>query len=104
MTTTRKKPAVRKDEILTVALPLAEADGYQCVTRDQIAKAAGCSGPTVQYHFGTMAQLRRDIMRQAIKRECLRVVAQGLASGDAQAVKAPEDLRRRAMALALDGV
>lgn len=97
MTQTRKKPAVRKEEILAAALPLAEDDGYQNVTRDEIAAAAGVSGPTVQYHFGTMAQLRRDLMRHAIRQNCLRVIGQGVACGDAQAAKVPEEMRQAAL-------
>lgn len=96
--TTRKAPAVRKEQILAVALVLAEADGYQRVTRDEIAHAAGLSGPTVQYHFGTMAQLRRDLMRYAIRRNSLRVIGQGVASGDAQTAKLSEEVRLAALA------
>lgn len=96
--TTRKAPAARKEQILAVALVLAEADGYQRITRDGIAAAAGLSGPTVQYHFGTMAQLRRDLMRYAIRQNSLRVIGQGVACGDAQAGKLNEELRAAALA------
>lgn len=93
----RLKPDARKEDILAAALPLAERHGYANLTRNQIADAAQVSGPVLNYHFGTMAQLRRDIMRHAIKSECLAVVAQGLSARDGQAQKAPEALRRRAL-------
>lgn len=97
MANRRLKPAVRKAEILTAALPLASARGYANVTRNDIAAAAGISGPAVQYHFGTMTQLRTDLMRHAVKQECLRVIAQGLAAQDRHAERADAELKRRAV-------
>lgn len=93
----RLKPDARKEDILAVALPLAEKFGYAKVTRQQVGQAAGVSGPVLNYHFGTMAQFKRDLMRYAVKCESLTVVAQGLTSGDSQAQKAPEVLRRKAL-------
>lgn len=99
MTRTRLAPAVRKDQIMTVAMRLAEQGNYQSVTRDQIANAAGVSVGLVSTHCGTMQNLRRDIMRQAVKNRILRIVAQGLAAGDSHARKAPSDVRADAAKL-----
>lgn len=96
MTKKRQKPAVRRETILDAALVLARRHGYKGLTRDAIAKQAGVAGSTVQYHFGTVAKLQRDIMRHAIKTQDLAVVAQGLVLRDAHALKAPEELRVRA--------
>lgn len=93
----RMKPEARKEDILAAALPLAVRHGYSRLTRQQIAAAAGVSGPVLNYHFGTMPQFRRDLMRYAIKEETLAVIAQGLTAGDQQARKASEALRRRAL-------
>jgi AcrR family transcriptional regulator len=93
----RLKPEVRKESILAAAVPLAEEHGYACISRDAIAAAAGVTGPTLSHYFGTMAQFRRDLMRYAIREECLRILAQGLAAGSIQAQRAPPDLRRRAL-------
>lgn len=92
----RLKPDARKEDILAAALPLAETDGYANLTREQIGVAAGVSGPVLNYHFGTMAQFRRALMRYAVKVECLKVVAQGLINGDADLVEG-DPLRRRAL-------
>ena len=97
MTRLRLDPAVRKQQILDAALSCACKHGYDRMTREQIGKAATCSGPTVQHYFPTMAALRRAVMRAAVRNECLPVVAQGLVRGDKQAEKADPDLRRRAM-------
>lgn len=97
----RKRPEVRKDEVLTAALILAEKSHYLKVTRDAIAAASGVSGPAVQYHFKTMGQLRKEIMRAAVKRHCLLVIAQGVLARDAIARRAPEAVRRAAVEAAL---
>lgn len=93
----RLKTEARKEDILAAALPLAELLGYAKLTRDQIAEAALVSGPTLHYHFGTMVDFRRDLMRYAVRHENLRVIAQGLTANDPQAAKAPEAVRRRAL-------
>ena len=70
----RLKPAIRKQEIIDAALRLASKSGYTEITRNQIAEAAGITGPAVQYHFETMAQLRRQLRRG-------RVLGSGQCSG-----------------------
>lgn len=97
MKTPRKKSEVRKEDILAKALKLAETKGYRDVTREEITTAAGVSGPVVNYHFGTMTQFQRDLMRYAVRHENLAVIAQGLCARDPQARKASEELRRRAV-------
>jgi len=94
----RHPPAVRRDEILTAALALAEQSSYKTISRAQIAKAVGVSEAAIQYHFHTMARLRGDLMRAAIKRECLPVIAQGLVAKDARAIRSSNaELRQRAL-------
>lgn len=97
MKRTRLKPEARKTDILEAAVLLARETGYTNVTREQIAERVGVSGPAIQYHFGNMAQLRRDLMRRAVKAGDLAVIAQGLAAADPQARKADEGLQRRAL-------
>lgn len=94
----RFSPDVRKEQILTAALPLAAAGGYLAVTREQVATASGVTPALIQYHFQTMGQFRRSLMRHAIAKGCLRVLAQGLACGDEHACKAPDELKQQAVA------
>ena len=96
MKTKRVKTAVRKEEILRAALPLAVRYGYQNVTRVIIADFMGIGGTTVQYHFGTMKQLRSELMRYAVKQRNAAVVAQGLANKDQHAMKADDALKMEA--------
>lgn len=95
----RLAPALRKEQIVAVALHLATKGGYQRITSDQVAAAAGVSKGLVFNYFTTMPQLRRAIMRAAIaaKPPVLSVIAEGLAIGDAHAKKAPEAVKQQAI-------
>lgn len=97
----RLKPSVRKDAILTAAIKLAKKTHYLKVTRLQIAEAVGVSGPAIQYHFKTMKQLQRDMMRAAIHQECLQVIAQGIVANDRHVGKIAPELKQRAINLLL---
>jgi AcrR family transcriptional regulator len=94
----RLKPEVRRDDILAAAFALAAKGHYQHLTRNQVAEAAGISGPAVLYHFKSMDKLRKAIMRAAIAREFLPVVVQGVVAHDPLARGLPGDLKARAMA------
>jgi len=93
----RLKPELRKAEIITAGLVIAAATHYTHVTRDQIAAKVGVSGAAIQYHFHTMPQLRKQLMRQAVLRECLPVIAQGCLAKDNFVKRASKELRRRAI-------
>jgi len=97
MTTPNKSErTARESQILAAALKLAVTHGYRSVTRDHIGQAIGVSPTLVSYVFKTMPNLRRDIMREAVRTENLRVLAQGLAMRDPHARKASPELRQRA--------
>lgn len=98
--TPQPKQAARErvKHILDAALMLAETHGYASISRDQIARVCGFPSPSlITYHMGTMDALRRTMIREAIKRENLRVLAQALAARDRHACKAPEELKTRAL-------
>jgi len=81
---------------MTAALAVAERDGYMRMTRDAIAAEADCSPGLVSAYLGTMPAMRRAIMRAAVTRKVLPVVAQGLAMRDKHAMDAPEAVRAAA--------
>lgn len=93
---TRANPALRKDQILNVAVEMSLLNGYNNIRRDGIAETAGVSEGLVTRYFNTMKQLRREIIRAAIKRDIPEIIAQGLANGDGHAKRAPKDLKIRA--------
>lgn len=94
----RLPPNERRDAILAAAVDLSRRDGYNQITRDAIAEHAGVSMGLVTRYFGTMNKMRRAIIRAAISDEVLEVIAQGLAARDEHARKAPDDLKRKALA------
>ena len=92
----RLDPKKRTEELLDVALRLAEKNGLHALTRDSIAAEAKVSPALVTARLGTMEAMRRSVMRAAIRHRCLRVVAEGIVSGDKHARKADPSLRQAA--------
>jgi AcrR family transcriptional regulator len=86
----------RAAQILAAAVEAAKVHGYTRLTREQVAARIGIAPSLVPHYMGTMAQLRRRIMREAVRVECLPVIAQGLAARDPHAMAAPAELRQRA--------
>jgi len=92
----------RREKILNVALEIAARVGYSNVERQEVAIGAECSAALISYHFSTMTQFKRAIMRAAVHKEDAKVVAQGLAANDPIAVKAPALLKAQAATLLLN--
>lgn len=80
------------------ALKLAAKRGLYNLTRDAIAEAAEVSTGIVSKRFGTMENMRRSLMREAVRRELLPIIAEGLVRGDTAARKAPDALKAKARA------
>lgn len=91
-----RRPDTRPTEILAAAIKLAHRHGYATLSREQIADAARCSPATVSHVFGTMPQMRRAIMGEAIRLRDAKIVAQGIAIRDSRALKADATLRAAA--------
>lgn len=87
-----------RTHILKACMKLAAAKGYRHILRDEIAVEAGVHPSNISYHFGTMIELRRTIMREAVRTECLPVIAQGLAAGDKHARKCSSEVQQAALA------
>jgi AcrR family transcriptional regulator len=93
----RKTADDRREQCIEAALVLAKDKPYYRVTRNEIADAVGVAGSVVQWHFGTVKKMRRQIMRAAIVAERLDIIGQGIANQDPHALKAPAELRARAL-------
>lgn len=93
----RVSPALRKENILHCAVTLAEKVGYSKVTATAVAEEAGVSHGTVLHHFGTMLQLKNDIMRHAIKSSNHVIIAQGLVAKDKRAMKVSQEVKEIAL-------
>lgn len=81
------------NDLLNAALRVAERDGWRVMTRQSVAAEAGVSDALVSLRLGTMDALRRSVMRAAISRRVLRVVAEGVLAGDRHALRAPTEVR-----------
>lgn len=87
-----------KSVVLVAALTVAERDGFGRMSRASVAAQAGCSNAMVSYYFSTMTQLRRDVMRAAVRDGKLRIIAEGLVCGHEHARRAPAALKQKALA------
>jgi AcrR family transcriptional regulator len=88
---------IHKHGILLAAVELAAISGYASVTRDGIADRAGVAMGTVTNKLGTMKQIRRAIIRHAIRTDNMVIIAQAVVAKDPLAEKIDTVLRRRAL-------
>lgn len=95
---TRANPALRKENILQVAMVIATRKGYTDFTRADLAEAAGISPALINHYFHNMKCLQRDIMRRAVEQKVLPIIIQGLAKKDLIVRRAPQELRAAALA------
>jgi hypothetical protein len=97
ITKKRVDPELRKDHILNAAIRVAEKVPFNRMSRAQVAEEAGVADALVSKHFGTMEQLRGDVVRRAIKQENLKIIAQAIAAGHRHAKKVDGELKARAL-------
>lgn len=93
----RFDPVIRKTQILDVTMELSRKHGYTDVTKQMITDRIGTSATVVNRYYGTMNQLRRDIVRHAIANQDLTIIGQALVAKDPYVRKVPADLRKRAI-------
>ena len=96
---TRVEPSLRKEQLLKISVMIAINEGYNNLTREMIAHKASVSVSLITRYFGTMKQLKRNIMRYAIKNSIPEIIAQGLVNKDQHAIKAPQELKEKAAIL-----
>ena len=93
----RLDPAYRQTSILEAAAHLAHGDGYQRITQSDISKAANVSHGLITHHFGSMENLRAQLMQWAIDNGDMRILAQGLATSHPIALAAPDTAKSNAL-------
>lgn len=89
--------AQRNSRVLDAACDVALEAGLAGITRERVASVAGVSVGSVSKAFGVMERLRDEVVRVAIARPILPVLAQALASGHPLAKSAPDDVKRQAL-------
>jgi AcrR family transcriptional regulator len=68
-----------KQTILKAAVTLAETRGYDNVYKRNISQVLGCGMGTVNYHWGTMKELRTAIVQEGVRTNNKRILMQALA-------------------------
>ena len=71
--------------------------GYCHVTRQQIALEAGVSTGLVSHYLGDMDELKKSLIKEAIRVDDRDVLAQGLALKDPVALDAPFEQKQKAI-------
>lgn len=94
----RVNPNLRRKHVLNTAIKLAKTKGYNSVTRGDIATSAGVSPGLVSHYFNSIEALHVVILKTAVKREILEIIAQGLTRKDPIAIQAPKELKYKALA------
>lgn len=89
--------AKRDAAVLAAGIALAKEVGYQWITRDDVARRARVSPGTVNNAFHPFVELKRAVLREAVRAGIVEIVAQGLADGHEIAKGAPPDLKERAV-------
>jgi len=92
-----KKQKYTKDLILDRALMLATKTNYNDVTRVAIAKDAEVTESLISYYFGDMKSVRDTIIRYAVEKENLIVIAQALVNKNKIVASIPATLKGRAL-------
>ncbi len=103
---------VRKDQILSAALSHAKEKGFANLTRDGVAERATCATGQVNRIYTTMNQLKSAVMRAAVNElrkakiggydpDTLAIVAHGLVNRHSEAIKAPEQIKKAAVIIAM---
>lgn len=88
----------RNRSVLEAALAIAKERGFAALTRDGVAERAGVAAGSVNNAYGDMDGLRDAVMAAAVDGEHLAVIGEGLAIRHPAAQRAPDDVKRRALA------
>lgn len=76
MSTKKRKPrASSKGAILAAAVRLAAESGLRNFARIDVAKLVDVAEATVSFHFGTMDDLRREVVRFAVESDITPIMA-----------------------------
>lgn len=93
----RLKPDERKQQIVTAAVELAILNGgYKNITRDGIAALANCSMGLINHYFGTVEELKDEVIKQAIDLAIPELIAEAILDKSPLVDNIHEDLRTKA--------
>lgn len=88
----RMTPGARREQMLKIALRVAERKGYMLVSEGDLAAEAKCARSLIFWHFGSIAGLRSEILQAAARLRCVPVIRQGWAMGAPEIKECPSDV------------
>ena len=88
--------AFTRGQILDSAVLLSKQVGVQWITRAEVASLARLTPALINYHWGSMLDLKRAVFAEAVRLQILPLIAQGLADGNEACRNAPAWLREKA--------
>lgn len=86
----------RAEQIMECAVLVSQEIGYANMTRAAVAERARCSTALVNHYWGEFRLLQDKVMKVAVERELLPIIAQGLLDKHPAALFAPRALQERA--------
>lgn len=87
---------LRKEQILLAATILAEKVGYQNITRNMIRDELKVSGALITHYF-PLPELKKAIMKAALDKNIVSIIAQGIGAKDPIALKANTVVKKKAI-------
>lgn len=91
---TRLDPEIRREQIVHAAKSMSYEGGLYKWTLEDVAKFVGITTPGVRYYFFSTAQLRDEIIRNAIDARDVPIVLQAIAAHDPIAESVGPALRK----------
>jgi len=99
---TRETTEAKRIELLNEGLKHAISIGWENFTRESFCTHMGIAVGSINYHFKDMTGFRRAIMRKAIAKREVAIVAGGIESRCPVAKSAPESLKKQAIAYMME--
>lgn len=68
----------RKQIIFNPTIELAKTKGYRNITRKDIAEFSSSAQGLISHYFGTISNLRREVLKEAIDKEIMPILVDTL--------------------------
>lgn len=93
----RLTPEIRREQILKAGIALALDGNYNTITRAAVAKLADCAEPLVTHYYGSIDNLRHQILLFAIDNRSHTILQQAIINRDKTLETVPRELLQEAV-------
>lgn len=91
----RMNPLARKQKILDAAIHLAIEIGYRNITRKDVATRSDSAQGLVSRYFKTIANLRHEVLKEAVNREIMPILVENLSARDFDRIPVSPELKQK---------